>query len=167
MFMASSGTSKSWILVEKLLTFLGLFYIERIARQEVMLLLTAGIKQLGNLSQTCFVESSFTVTNGKFCVVTSDKIYTTSYSQITRFWLPQHPFYWAFFKDRKKRRECSRFQHLFGWNLRRHGGTRTECTDPNDNSLLSSAVDFNSNCGLRLGNFCRSWWMQEPRCRYI
>lgn len=25
---------------------------------------------------------------------------------------------------------------------------------PNDNSLLSSAVDFNSNCGLRLDNFC-------------
>lgn len=55
----------------------------------MMLLLIAGIKQLGNLSQTCFEESSFTVTNGKSCVVTSDKIYATSYSQITWFWLPQ------------------------------------------------------------------------------
>lgn len=39
-----------------------------------MFLLIAGIKQLGNLSQTCFEESSFTVTNGTFCVVTPDKM---------------------------------------------------------------------------------------------
>lgn len=109
-----------------------------------MLLLIAGIKQLGNLSQTCFEESSFTVTNGKFCVVTSDKIYATSYSQITWFWLPQHPFYWVFFKGRRKEGNAAVFNiSSAGIYLDKVGQERNVTVDPNDNSLLSSAVDFN------------------------